>query len=326
MKGHLWHGFALVAVMLAAAVPGRAQTIADLQPARVLVMPFDVTDGHSSYMIVSRAGDTTSPRAVSTHWVFYSADCGHLADLSIGLTENDTIVVDPTHIQSQTQNPGVPVNDAHGPIVDLTGARGVAIVTVQAPPDISPRQIIGSWTIADRNVGSAFGANAVGFPSFALPDPALLATEGLVIPTFDPSTLDTSQVIIIGLEQQGDSIVPIGRPSEALGGNHVCCNAAITDTLETIASVPDVCFACALFAPVAATRIPSADPPVVPSTVPPASAGMIVLRACRTESDAGIPAPLGSGGFPQYVVAFHGQAVGPFGVVTSGKIPAPVQD
>jgi hypothetical protein len=321
MKAHVLGGV-VAAMLLALVAPARTQTVADLQPARVLVMPFDVTDGHASFMMVSRVGDGTVARAVTTHWVFYSADCGHLADLAIGLTANDTIVVDATRIQSQTQQPGVPVNDAHGPIVDLSGHRGVAIVTVQAPPGVSPVQLIGSWTIADRTVGTAFGANAVGFPTFTLPDPAALVTDGLVIPTFDPSTLDTSQVIIVGLEQQGDSIVPIGRANDALGGAHVCCNAAITDTLETVASVPDVCFACALFAPVAETRVPSADPPVVPAATPPASAGMIVLRACRTEGDAGIPAPLGQGGFPQYVVAFHGQAVGPFGVVTSGKTAA----
>jgi hypothetical protein len=326
MKGYALRGAWCAVLLLACGTPVRAQTIADLQPAAVLVMPFDVTDGHSSFMIVTRAGDTALPRAVTTHWVFYSADCGHLADLAIGLTENDTIVVDATRIQSQTQQPGVPVNDAHGPVIDLTGERGVVIVTVQPPPNVSPVQLIGSWTIADRTVGTAFGSNAIGFPSFALPDPAPLVTDGLVIPTFDPSTLDTSQVIVIGLEQQGDSIVPIGRPSAALGGAHVCCNAAITDTLETIASVPDVCFACALFAPVAPTRVPSPDPPVVPAATPPASAGLVVLRACRTQGEAGIPAPLGAGGFPQYLVAFHGQAVGPFGVVTSGKTAAPVLD
>ncbi|MCC6763150.1 MAG: hypothetical protein IT293_00670 [Deltaproteobacteria bacterium] len=295
----------------------------DLQPAAVLVMPFDVTAGHASFMLVSRIGDTVAPRAVTTHWVFYSADCGHLADLAIGLTENDTIVVDPTRIQSQTQEPGSPLNEPAGPVVDLTGARGVAIVTVQAPPGVSPVQLVGSWTIADRTAGSAFGANAVGFSSPALPDPSLLAFEGLVIPTFAPSALDTSQVIVVGLEQQGDSIVPIARPSAVLGGAHVCCNAQVTDTLETIVSVPDVCFACALFAPVAPTRLPSADPPVVPLATAPASAGMVVLRACRTADDDGVPVPLGSAGARQFLVAFHGQAVGPFGVVTAGKYGAP---
>lgn len=295
----------------------------DLQPAAVLVMPFDVTADHASFLLVSRVGDTVFKPAVTTHWVFYSADCGHLADLAIGLTENDTIVVDPTRIQSQTQQPGTPVNESHGPVVDLTGTRGVAIVTVQAPPGVSPVQLIGSWTIADRAAGTAFGANAVGFASTALPDASVLTSEGLVIPTFDPAALDTSQVIVVGLEQQGDSIVPIGRPSDGLGGAHVCCNAQITDTLESIVSVPDVCFACALFAPVAPTRVPSADPPVVPLASSPTSAGMVVLRACRTAGVDGRPVPLGSGDAPQFLVAFHGQAVGPFGVVTAGKYGAP---
>ncbi|MCC6850149.1 MAG: hypothetical protein IT294_16760 [Deltaproteobacteria bacterium] len=309
------------AAVLLGASPAAAQPVGptDLQPAAVLVMPFDVTAEHSSFLLVSRIGDTAARRAVTTHWVFYSADCGHLADLAIGLTENDTVVVDPTRIQSQTQEPGSPVNESAGPIVDLTGARGVAIVTVQAPPDVSPVQLIGSWTIADRAAGSAFGANAVGFTGFALPDPSVLASEGLVIPTFAPSALDTSQVIVVGLERQGDAIAPIARPSAALGGARVCCNAQVTDTLEAIVSVPDVCFACALFAPVAPTRLPSADPPVVPLAAAPASAGMVVLRACRTAGGDGVPVPLGTGGSGQFLVAFHGQAVGPFGVVTAGK-------
>jgi hypothetical protein len=318
---------ALVAILVAAAPPVGAQTagLVDLQPATVLVMPFDVTANHSSFMVVSRIGDTLHGRAVDTHWIFYSADCGHLADLSIALTENDTVIVDATHIQSQTQDPGTPVNEPHGPIVDLTGERGIVTVTVQPPPGVSSAQLIGSWTIADRAAGAAFGANAVGFAGFALPDVATLALEGLVIPTFDPGALDTSEVVIIGLEQQGDSIAPIARPSAGLGGAHVCCNAAITDTLENVASVPDVCFACALFAPVAPTRRPSDDPPVVPLASSPSSAGTVVLRACRSAGQDGTPVPLGTGGVPQYLVAFHGQAVGPFGVVTSGKYGQPLQ-
>lgn len=311
----------LSAFLIAAVLPARAQTtsLTDLQPAAVLVMPFDVTADHSSFMVVSRIGETVNGQAVDTHWIFYSADCAHLADLSIVLTENDTIVVDATHIQSQSQEPGTPINVQHGPVVDLSGARGIVTVTAQPPPGVSPAQLIGSWTIADRAVGAAFGTNAVGFTSFAFPDATTLAMEGLAIPTFDPGMLDTSQVIIIGLEQQGDSITPIARPSAGLWGAHVCCNAAITDTLENVASVPDVCFGCALFAPIAPTRLASADPPVVPLASSPSSAGMVVLNACRSAGQDGKPAPLGAGGFSQYLVAFHGQAVGPFGVVTSGK-------
>jgi hypothetical protein len=307
-----------------AGVAAAEAALTDVGPAAVLVMPFDVTQDHSSFMVVSRIGDTVAGPAVTTHWVFYAASCDHLADLAIGLTENDTIVVDAAHVQGQTQEPGSPVNESHGPVIDLTGERGIVIVTVQPPPGVSPVQLIGSWTIANRSVSSAFGGNAVGLTSFVLPDPGLLAAAGLVIPTFDPSTLDTSEVIIAGLERQGDSIVPIGRPSAALGGAHVCCNTAITDTLETIVSVPDVCFACALFAPIAPTRLPSPDPPIVPAASAPASAGSIVLRACRSAGADGLPAPLASD-VAQFLVAFHGQAVGPFGIATAGKYGTPAQ-
>jgi hypothetical protein len=311
----------VVGIGLGFAVPGAAQPAAgvvDMQPAAVLVLPFDVTANHASFLLVSRIGDAVTAHAVDTHWVFYAADCRHLADLSITLTDNDTIVVDPTRIQSQTQEFGVPVNEPHGPIVDLSGERGVATVTVQPAGGTSPAQIVGGWTIGDLGAGVAFGADGVGFATFALPDAAVLDGEGLVIPTYDPSALDTSQVIVVGLEQQGDSIVPIARAADALGGAHVCCNAAITDTLENRASVPDVCFACALFAPIAPTRLPSADPPVIPAASAPSSAGFLTLQACRTAGDDGTPAPIGRD-VPQYLVAFHGQAVGPFGVVTSGK-------
>ncbi len=297
-------------------------TVAGLQPAAVLVMPFDVTANHASFLTVSRIGESLRGAPVDTHWIFYSADCGHLADLSIVLTDNDSIVVDPTRIQSQSQEPGVPVNVPRGPIVDLSGARGVVTVTVQAPSGVSPAQLIGGWVIGDLAAGAAFGGDAVGFPSAALPDASVFAGQGLMIPTFDPGALDASLVIVIGLEQQGDSIVPIARPSAALGGAHVCCNAAISDTLEAMVSVPDVCFACALFAPIAPTRLPSADQPVVPLASSPSSAGLVALTACRSAGEDGLPAPLGQGGVPQYLVAYHGQAVGPFGVVTSGKYQA----
>lgn len=318
----LSRGFLLAGLVIASAMPAAAQTtgaVVDLQPAAVLVMPFDVTANHSSFMLVSRIGEASTAHAVDTHWVFYAADCRHLADLSIVLTDNDTIVVDLTRIQSQSQAPGVPVNEPHGPVVDLSGARGVAIVTVQSPPGVSPAQIVGDWTIGDLAASVAFGGDAVGFDRFALPDAAVLDGDGLMIPTFNPAALDTSQVIVVGLEQQGDSIVPIARPAAGLGGAHVCCNAAITDTLENRASVPDVCFACALFAPIAPTRLPSPDPPVVPAAAAPATAGLLYLQSCRTAGDDGKPAPIGTGGFPQFLVGFHGQAVGPFGVVTSGK-------
>jgi hypothetical protein len=43
-----------------------------------------------------------------------------------------------------------------------------------------------------------------------------------------------------------------------------------------------------------------------------------VLRACRTAGDRKKAAPIGTN-TPQFIVGFHGQAVGPFGVATEGR-------
>jgi hypothetical protein len=315
--------------VMAVATPVAAQTIprpSQEHPSAVLVMPFDATDDHTTFMIVSRIGPGLPDGAgLRTHWVFWSADCRHLADLSITLTEKDTVVIDANHIQSQTQFPGVPENVPLGPVVDLKGERGVVIVTAVTPVTASPRQLVGAWTIADQSAFVSFGADAIGFADGVLPDPTPINEGGLVIPTFNPTSLDTSSVIVIGLEEAGGTLQPIRRPSAGLHGTHVCCNSAISDTLENIVSVPDVCFKCALFAPIAPTRVESPDAPLVP-VVSSVGAGALHLSACRTASDDGTPAPLGTDE-RQFLVGFHGQAVGPYGFAASAKYavaPAPL--
>ncbi len=320
-------GSVLVLLAVGVGIAG-AQSVprpSQVHPAGTLVLPFDATDNHTTFMIVSRIGEPIGGGAgLRTHWVFWSADCRHLADLSITLTEKDTVVVDANRIQSQTQLPGKAENVPLGPVVDLKGDRGVVIVTAQAPATVSPRQLVGAWTIADQGAGIAFGADAIGFADGTLPDPTAINEEGLVIPTFNPMSLETSEVIVIGLREAGGTLQPIRRPSEGLHGNHVCCNSAISDTLENVVSVPDICFKCALFAPIAPTSVESPDEPLVP-LVSAVGAGALHLSACRTAGDNGKPAPLGTDE-PQFVVGFHGQAVGPFGFAASGKYAeAPLQ-
>ena len=319
-----WLAVLAVAALVAPAAAQTNTAPSQTQPSAILVMPFDATGGRTSFALVSRVGPISGPAALATHWVYYAADCRHLADLSIGLTPNDTVVVDASQIQSQTQELGLPVNQPLGPVIDLSGERGVIIISAEVPQGVSAAQLIGAWTIGNLTAGVAFGADAVGFASATLPDPTNLDAEGLVIPTFNPSMLDTSEVIVIGLEEDGDTLVPIDRESNRLHGAHVCCNTAISDTLESLVSVPDICFACALFAPIAPTRIPSPDPPIVP-LVSAEGSGMLHLTACRTAgaSPKSLPTLLGQGDFRQYLVAFHGQAVGPFGLVTSGKYATP---
>ena len=67
------------------------------------------------------------------------------------------------------------------------------------------------------------------------------------------------------------------------GGAHVCCNLELVDGLEIHVSLPDV---------------------------------------CTSATEDGPPGPVGSDR-PQFLFAFHLQAVAPFGAVTSGKYVAP---
>lgn len=317
-------GALLIVILGASPEPAAGQSAirpSQVHPAMTLVMPFDATENRTTFFIVSRIGAPLAGGAgLRTHWVFWSADCRHLADLSITLTEKDTVVIDANRIQSETQLPGKSENVPLGPVVDLKGDRGVAIVTAQVPVTVSPTQLVGAWTIADQTAGVAFGADAVGFADGTLPDATALQEEGMIIPTFNPTSLDVSEVIVIGLEESGGSLTPIRRPSPGLNGNHVCCNTAISDTLENVASVPDICFKCALFAPIAPTTTPTADHPIAP-LVSAVGAGALHISSCRTAGDDGKPAPLATSD-PQFLVGFHGQAVGPFGFAASAKYAA----
>jgi len=286
------------------------------------VMPFDATAGHVSFEIVSRTSNGTGALVLQTHWVFYAADCRHLADVSIGLSDVDTVVVDPTRLQGQTQSVNPPANEPQGPVVDLSGERGVAIVTALTPSGGVMPQIVGGWTIANSATSTSFGGDALGVSvDGTLPDAAVLA-GGIRIPTFDPTALTSSQVILIGLESDGGELHPIARASAALGGAHVCCAASVTDNLEVTTSIPDVCFDCVGFAALTPALATAPDGSVLPEGVALATAGFVRLADCRSASGRDVTALVGEGDTEQFVVALHGMALGPFGFVVTGKYSA----
>ncbi|HEY2385675.1 MAG TPA: hypothetical protein VGK30_01835 [Candidatus Binatia bacterium] len=298
---------------------GLGQTILATQSAGVLVMPFDATSGHKSFQIVTRIGGQFSGLPVATHWVFYAADCRHLADVTISLTEKDTVVVDPTHFSGEIQTTNPPENHPVGATVDLSGERGIAVVTAFDPQRAIAPVIVGGWTIANLGTSSSFGGDAIGVSADgALPDPAIL-DGGITIQTFNPSTLTDSEVILIGLESDGGSIHPIDRPLPGADGANVCCAASVTDNLEASSSIPDVCFSCVGFTAVSAALAGPDGTALLPSGVMLDSAGFVELRNCFTAAEGGGTAPIGRDAFEQFLVALHGQAVGPFGVVIVGK-------
>jgi hypothetical protein len=313
---------AVLVTVLCAVPHARAQSsspddVRYVQSAGILVMPFDVTSGRVSFQIVSRAGGASGGIPVDTHWVYYAADCRHLADVFITLTDLDTVVVDPTHLQGQTQTFDPLENHPQGPVVDLSGERGVLIVTAFGPGRRIVPQIAGGWTIARPASNTSFGGDAIGFPSGALPDPALLG-GGIRIPTFNPATLTTSQVILLGLESDGGEVHPISRASADLGGAHVCCAASVTDSLEITVSIPDVCFDCVGFAAITPELAAADESALVPHGLRLGSAGFVRLSGCVSASGRGT-ALVGTDDFEQFLVALHGQALGPFGFAVNGK-------
>jgi hypothetical protein len=90
------------------------------------------------------------------------------------------------------------------------------------------------------------------------------------------------------------------------------------DTLENRLSLPSVCFEGVGFGTL---KPDGADPDEVmllPPTATIHTAGALELTGCVTVDDEGQAAALGQDR-PQFLFAFHGQAVGPFGTVVSGK-------
>lgn len=317
-----------MAAAVALAVPESAHAMVDdpfttvEQPAASIVMPFDQTEGHASYLLVSNpAGTSRAGAAVTTHWSFWSEDCSHLADFDSCLTLNDTVVVDP----SRAVGVG-PSNEPDGPAVDLSGHRGFVTVTAfQTDADcagpaalgyeIVDHALVGTATVANLATEASYGFNAVGFyadpagrridlPDFHLsPDSN---TGFLVLQSYNPGSTSDSEVMMISLEEETGLLAGEVGPGSA----DISADATFFDTLEVATSLPDVGFRCAFFGPLGGR--PGA---LIPDYVSIASSGFLQLRRIL---QGGSPV-----GFDTWVIAFVGEAVDRYGGSWSGKYVVP---
>jgi hypothetical protein len=313
----------LVACVASLSLAPRAHALVDdvfssrTQPATALLMPFDATEGHTSFLLVSNIAGTSSenPGAVITHWAFWSDSCAHLVDVNLCLTLNDTVVVDPRNVQGMDAD-----NAPVGPAADLSGNRGFVTVTAYEtdadcadPSDTLVRSaIVGSATLAITESNAAYGFNAVGLftdptGTFVdLPD-FLLSPDGgtgyLALQAINPETLTDSQVILIGVaEETGDLPGEVGP----IGGT-VTASSAYYDTLEVPTSLPDVTFTCAEFG----SLIPGAEGGLIPDFVSLISSGVFRLTDIRVGNT-----PVG---IDTFVYGFIGQSLEGFGAGFSAK-------
>jgi hypothetical protein len=292
------------------------------QPAASIVMPFDQTSGHASYLLVSNPyASSREAAAVTTHWSFWSDDCTHLGDFDSCLTTTDTVVVDP----SRAGGSG-PANEPNGPLIDLSGKRGFVTVTAFQTdgacggPSVLGYQLVdgalvGTATIANLSTQASYGFAAVGLfadPSgrrVDLPDFLLSpsADRGyLALQSYNPGSTTDSQVMLVSIEENAGKLAGEVGPGSA----SVTANAAFYDNVEAATSLPDVGFRCAFFGPLAGSA-----GALVPEYVSISSSGF--LRLTRILQD-GEPV-----GFDTWVIAFVGEAVDRYGGSWSGKYPVP---
>jgi len=319
-----------------------------LDPAVTLIMPFDVTANHASFELVSRIGGAAID-PVATHWSFWSESCDHLADVFICLTQKDTIVVDPTALQGQLQSSGKNVNT--GPVINLSGAKGFVTVTaydflhgassctVNDPSAASTDpSIVGSWVVANTSSNAAFGNNAYGLQdALTLPDATVLNDgtpsdpQGLFLQTFDPTSLQDSEVFFIGVaapsgngEFAASEVGPI--PSALTNGHALACDAEYCDNVETCVSIPDLVLDCSSSRKIADNSALGNDATaIIPASIPADTSGFVHLTNCVIGDDGGVNVSIGDGAtiggvdITAFLFAFHGQSVGPFGTAVSAK-------
>ena len=296
------------------------------QPATALLMPFDATEGHTSFLLVSNVAGTSTENsgALTTHWTFWSDSCAHLVDVNICLTINDTIVVDPLAVQGRDAS-----NAPVGPTVDLSGNRGFVTVTAYETDaacsaasalgfKLVRQAIVGTATLAILESSASYGFDSVGLfadPSGSfvdLPD-YFLSPDGstgfLAVQAYNPETLTDSQVVVLAVaENTGDlegEIGPIGR--------NVTANCAYYDTVEAATSLPDVTISCAEFASLS----PGAEGSLIPGFVSLLSSGVLRMSNIRAGS---VPV-----GFDNWVYGFIGQSVESFGGAWSAKYQVNVE-
>jgi hypothetical protein len=321
MRGIRKLGVAAVALAVGVLGAGKSHALVDdpftsfTQPANALVMPFDQTDGHATFFLVSNisglspAGDGFIA-GVTTHWSYWSENCDHLADVYVCLTLNDTIVVSPAEVSAIDAG-----NNPIGPQIDLSGNRGFVVVTAYATDEICSDSsvrgnllvddaLVGTYTFANLESQASFGNDAIGLGtdfsgSFTeLPGDDFIDYDKFSIQTFNPEDLDDSTVVLLSLREQAGSG---GTASREIGPNTANTRADLVyyDNLEIPTSLPEATIRCARFT----TLIPGAGS-LIPDTISLLSSGILRL-------DRFSPAIGGDTG--RFIYGVHGQAVGNFG-------------
>jgi len=293
------------------------------QPANALIVPFDAVDRSTMIVVSNLTGKTEVEGGgfllgVTTHWVFWDRRGGHLADVWICLTLNDTIVVDPTNL-SDIDVANHPIR----PVIDLSGQRGFAVITAYQTDEICTDgatvgatlvndAITGGFSITSAN-GTELSGNALGLATDAsgsftnLPD-FRLSTGGvgsLDLMALDPSVLESSLVVLVALKERKGALSGEVGPLP----KRVTAPLVFYDDWEVPTSLPDVTFRGARF-----TSFMPGPGGLAPDTITFGSPGIFRLTDVRAGNT-----PVGCNSF---VYAFGASTVGNLTTSLSGQYSA----
>ena len=252
-------------------------------PDSSVVMPLVVQENYTTFFLISNVGESDGsrlePEPVEVNWEFFDASGELIASVSrYVLGEGGTDVVDPNAVRSKDEDGTL------GPPVSLAGRNGFVVVSAE---DDEPR-LIGNFTVANIATSAAWGASGIGLGANGL----LLPGDSAVGSTFKINDLEDNLLVVIGIDDFGfvptsltEGLAP--EDGEEILGLQISLQSNATFDPSRDEAVRELS-ASALF-----TTIEE----LFPETNPGLS-GTLVVRP----TDPSVT-----------LVAFYGQAVGPFG-------------
>lgn len=257
---------AAVALLMSVLCVGSAR--ADDDAAGCLVMPWDASEERVGFNFVSN----TSSQDVVVHWVYWSANCEKLADVTtcqtaLGGDIQDVHAVtnkrwvngesiqrgDPIDLRLAAESRGFP---AYGTLyVSAYEAEAGQFLDCRPSTRLADDTIVGTSTVGDIPTGIGAQVDAEGFDveegRCVVPDDTL---DVVTIQTFAPASLEFSSIIGHVTKENGgrdsDFAGELGPACARLGAiERPCVVVAQTDYIdnnEIGTSLPDVVFACSI--------------------------------------------------------------------------------
>ena len=160
-------------------------------PDSSVVMPLVAEENYTTYFLISNVGPSDgtqgNPQPVEIIWTFFDASGEEIAEVSrYVLGEGGTDVVDPGSVRSKD------ADGTLGPPTSLLGRNGFVVVNAD---DDRPR-LIGNFTVANIATSSAWGAAGIGLGV----NGELELGESAVGTTFKIDDLEDNLLIVLGID------------------------------------------------------------------------------------------------------------------------------